>query len=262
MGMKFKFDKCNFESIKELYIRSRENYISPVDTFHENKILNSNHYKIYLNEDLIGYTSVHCGSIMVTFDIFDKYKKVGQEAFYAAKKIEYLSEALVPTSDEYFLGLSMDNFKAIDKQAYFFKYANKRIVENKLNIEYRLATKSDIDLINDNCDKDEYFFDDKLEKQIEMKEVYIGFDSDNVAAFGILERSKIIPKIASIGMYTNKKYRNRGVGKTTLYSMVQECEKEGIEPISGCWYFNHNSKKTLESIGFVGTTRYLKVTFN
>lgn len=259
--MKFKFEKCSFHKIKNIYIESRSKE-SPVDTFHENKILDSNHYTITFNNSFIGYTSIHCGSTIVTFNILDKYKYLGQEAFIAARKMEFVSDALVPTSDEYFLSLSMDNFKNLDKQAYFFKYADSREIENSLNLTYRVATKGDIGLINSNCDEVEDFFGNKLENQLDKREIYIGFDKDKVAAFGILERSKIVPGIASIGMYTHKKYRNKGVGKTTLYNMVLECRKEGMEPISGCWYFNHNSKKTLESIGFVSTTRYFKVTFN
>lgn len=260
--MKFIFTKCEFKDLKNSYIQLYKSLNSPIDTFHENKILGSNHYKISLNSDYLGYCSIEEGSTITQFNLLDSFKHLSQEVFSAVKKLEYVSQALVPTCDEFYLSHALDNFTKVEKQAYFFKYKNPRCIKCDIDLKYRLANREDIDLINSNCDTDEYFFDDKLEDQINNKEVYIGFDRENVAAFGILERSKIVNNVASIGMYTNKNYRNRGVGKRTLYEMILNCQKEGIDPISGCWYFNHNSKKTLESIGFISGTRYLRVTFN
>lgn len=255
------FKKCSFNDIKEFYLQDYNSFSSPIDTFAELKILDSNHYKIFSDEEFIGYTAIINGNTVTLFSLFDKYKNKTQEVFAAVKKMEYVSKALVATCNEYFLSAALDHFTRIEKQAYFFKYKHPGQIENNLNINYKPATTEDINLINENCDIDD-FFDDKLEEQVRGKEVYIGTINEKVAAFGILERSKISEKYASIGMFTHKDYRNRGIGKITLSYMIEECQKHQMEPVSGCWYFNHFSKKTLESVGMVSETRYLNITFN
>lgn len=260
--MKYKFENCDFKIIKDIIINENVFVSSPVDTFAESKIFNSNHYQIVLEDKVIGYGSINCGCTITFFHILNKYKNHSQEVFAAFKKIEYVSEALVATCDESFLSLALDNFTKIEKQAYFFKYKNNYNIENYLNITYRLATLDDLEIINKKCDTGEHFFDDKLESQLAKNEIYIGYLSEEIVAFGILERSILSEKNASIGMYTLKEHRNKKIGKITLFHMIKECEKLGLEPISGCWYFNHFSKKSLESVGLVSDTRYLKIIFN
>ncbi len=40
-----------------------------------------------------------------------------------------------------------------------------------------------------------------------------------------------------------------------------DCRQKELHPIAGCWYYNHNSKKTLERAGMVTQTRLLKVDY-
>ncbi len=97
--------------------------------------------------------------------------------------------------------------------------------------------------------------------QIKAHEIFIGFENENIVAFGILEKSKIIKEHGCIGMFTNPKYRNMNIGKLTLAFLIDEALKSKLKPVAGCWYLNHFSKRSLEGAGMITDTRYLKITF-
>ncbi|MDR3597359.1 MAG: hypothetical protein P4L60_21705 [Clostridium sp.] len=58
------------------------------------------------------------------------------------KYLEEVSEAFVPTGDEFLLSLCLDNFSNIQKQAYFTRDLGF-YSENDRDIKLKLATKSD-----------------------------------------------------------------------------------------------------------------------
>lgn len=102
------------------------------------------------------------------------------------------------------------------------------------------------------------FFED-IPTQIENKEIYIGTIKDEVVSFGIVERSKLYKSVGSTGMFVVEKHRIGGIGRSTIIKLIQQLKNEGVIPIAGCWYYNHNSKKTLESAGYYTQTRLIKV---
>ena len=65
----------------------------------------------------------------------------------------------------------------------------------------------------------------------------------------------------SIGMYTVPKYRQMNIAKMTLRRLILEALKAQVQPIAGCWYYNHASKKTLEGVGMISNTRHLRISF-
>ncbi|MDQ8736946.1 GNAT family N-acetyltransferase [Paenibacillus sp. LHD-38] len=75
---------------------------------------------------------------------------------------------------------------------------------------------------------------------------------------GLVENSKMLKGLASIGMLTNEAYRKQGIGRVIILQLRKWCEKQGIKPVCGCWYYNEASKRTLESAGMVTKTRLLK----
>jgi predicted acetyltransferase len=55
--------------------------------------------------------------------------------------------------------------------------------------------------------------------------------------------------------------RQKGYGTMTLRALRKRCIGQNITPIAGCWYFNHQSKKTIEASGFYSQTRLLRIVF-
>jgi GNAT superfamily N-acetyltransferase len=256
--MNINFKSCSYIDIEKSIISNMQQLSSPIDSFAEMHILKSNHYHILGEKDVIGYCCIFGGKTITQFYIEQKYRRHSQDAFASARKMEFVSEALVPTCDEFYLSLGLDNYSNINKQAYFFQFTNKMSFDSTPTIRYKLAEKNDLMLIKDHSDD---FFDDTLEKQLTDGEIFIGFEDKRIIAFGVYEKGKILKNNVSIGMYTVPEYRNKGVGKQTLSFLIEEGLKENLKPIAGCWYYNHLSKKNLESVGMISNTRYLRIIF-
>jgi GNAT superfamily N-acetyltransferase len=164
---------------------------------------------------------------------------------------------MVPTCDELFLSLVLDHDYMIEKLAYFFQDNKKEIPKEKIykNGEFRAAVLNDAIKIKDVCQD----FIDKLEERIENGEIFTFIKGNILLGIGIVERSKLQKRNASIGMYTNEKYRKQGIGRTIIYHLKEWCYTNNLNPICGCWYYNVHSKQTLESAGMVSKTRLLNI---
>ncbi len=226
--------------------------ISPIDSFLEAHINNANLYLILLDDIAIGLTAVHKGSTLSLFYLDDNFKTLGQDIFGHAKQLEETNQALAPTSDEYFLGLALDQARSHDIQAYFFSaLPNDDVADSEFVIEQ--AGPDDLLIITEYSGK---FFDD-LRNRINQGQIYIGKEDDVLVSYGIIEPSQINPSFASIGMFVLESKRRQGFGSETIRSLKQVCLSQGIQPISGCWYYNHNSRKTLEKAGMYMRSRLL-----
>ena len=202
--MKYYLQNCLYKEIEDDVVNHYNQLISPIDSFAESHILESKHYRILIDEICVGCFSIHKGKVLTHFHLKDKYKNVSQEVFEKAKRFESVSEALVATCDEAFLSLSLDSYTNMKKQAYFFQYKNDVEIETSISMDYRIANIEDLNMIKENSDD---FFGDSLEKQLNNKEIYIGFEEHNPIAFGVFERSRILKNHVSIGMYTKPEYR-------------------------------------------------------
>lgn len=78
---------------------------------------------------------------------------------------------------------------------------------------------------------------------------------------GIIEKGRVLKGYTSVGMFTNEAYRQKGIGRTIITNLKNWCYDNDQIPICGCWYYNTNSKMTLESSGFVTKTRLLNIEF-
>ena len=251
--------KCNFEDIKTLVADYYINNRILVDSFWESHVRDGNHYKIMYENEIIGYFSINSGTILVLFNVMEKHRNVSQELFTIIKKFESIKEALIPTGDEFFISHAIDNYIKIEKQAYFSIYTDKN--PNKIiPIELKLADiEKDMETLN--------LCHDFLKNEIENlnnlidEEIYIAKHENNVIGFGIIEYQKIVDIYASMGMIVREEYRQKGYGANILNGLKNIVKSKGKIPISGCWYYNHNSRKTMESAGAYSKTRLLRFYF-
>ncbi|MFC1735079.1 GNAT family N-acetyltransferase [Candidatus Hydrogenedentota bacterium] len=257
-AMNYTFQPCEYQDVEATVIAHNTGLISPIDSFAEEHILQAMHYTIACRDSIIGYCSIYKGNVLTQFYLKDTYRHLSQDIFAHAKKLESVNEALVATCDELFLSLSVDCCSAIKKQAYFFQYVRDIDVHVTISPRYRRASLDDMTLIQHHS---EDFFDDALEKQIIAREIYIGLDQQTPIAFGVFERGKILRNHVSIGMYTAPKYRRMHIGKMTLKYLINEALNAELQPIAGCSYYNHVSQKTLEGVGMISNTRYLRIAF-
>ncbi len=257
--MNIKIQKSSFEKIKERLWKNINDRTTYFDSFLEDHIMKSNHYQVLADSNQIGYFSIFENNLLTQFYLDNDYRHISQEVFDKVKRFEYIEKAYVPTSDEFFLSHVFDYSKKIDTQAYFFKDSERAIAADKIldGFNISLGHQEDIELIKAKSGK---FFDD-VEKQVEGQEIYIGYIDDTIVSFGIIEKSNLYNNVASIGMFTIPGDRQSGIGRNTLLRLKGLCYENGITPIAGCWYYNHNSKKTLESAGMFSQTRLLAAHF-
>ncbi|WP_129691992.1 GNAT family N-acetyltransferase [Gottfriedia acidiceleris] len=256
--MSFNFKQCNQNEIKNIIQEYVSTLSSPIDSFLENHIINSAFYKISFNSEVAGYYGVHDNQLLTQFYLKLVHCNKSQEIFKQVIEKHSIKSIFVPTSDELFLSLVLDNDYKVNKQAYFFQDSKVEIPKEKLyrDGELNFAIPSDIPKITDVCQD----FINKIDERIENREIFT-FTKDNILlGIGIVEQSKLLEGYASIGMFTNEKYRKQGIGRTILHYLKEWCYLNQINPICGCWYYNTLSKQTIESANMISKTRLLNFT--
>ncbi len=263
LGGKMVFLRCNFEEIEQ-YVS--DYYVTNqivVDSFWEDHILKSQHYKIMHEDKIIGFFAIFEENMISLFHLLEDYAHYGQVIFERVKRYEQVTNAFVPTGDEFFLSHAIDNFTRLEKQAYFSVYRSEPLKKELVkNIKLRkLNGEADAKLLEIAGD----FFDkDSCNKVIAPNgnfEIYIVEENEEIVGFGVIEYSQIIKKLASIGMFVCEKKRELGYARNILKALQIIVEENDRKAVSGCWYFNHNSKKSMESAGAFSKTRLLRFYF-
>ncbi|MEM7539601.1 MAG: hypothetical protein AAF639_46020 [Chloroflexota bacterium] len=256
--MKIKFESVDIAEMNESLTQHLSNYTSPVDTFFESHVVESNHYRITINGVYAGYTAIHDGSLVTQFHLLDTFKHYGQHVFHRIKKLEKVQRAFAPTCDEFFVSHALDEHQRFEMQAYFFQQRDRSAeVYVPDDFSFRVAKLSEVDLIRQSSGD----FFEPIEETVEKGQVYITYKAGACAGFGILIQCKYRPNLADIGMFTNQEFRYQGVGTATIRFLMRECQRNGWQIVAGCWYYNHFSKQTLEKAGLYSQTRLLKISY-
>jgi len=229
---------------------------SPIDSFLEEHILTSRHYRIEIDGAAAGRCAIHGESLITQFALDAAYRRYGQTTFQRVRRLESVQAAFVPTCDEIFLSHAIDDYRQIDRQAYFFQaLPNTPAPESDVSI--RQASPDDLPTIRAGSGS----FFNALETNLEAGKLYITECAGICEGFGIIDRSTLYKDVASIGMYTVEWARHTGVGTATIRALIAECRRIGLRPVAGCWNYNHRSKQTLEAAGMFSHTRLLRISY-
>ncbi|MDQ6422033.1 GNAT family N-acetyltransferase [Paenibacillus sp. LHD-117] len=251
-----KMKECTIAEIQHLVTEYLEGLSSPFDSFLEDHILSSTFYRIQTGSDDIGYFAIHDKERLTQFYIRRAYQSHAQQLFLQVIERRSVKHLFVPTCDELFVSLAVDQDFAMKKQAYFFQDSlvgiSARLGDGEL---FRLAAQDDLQQIQQVCGD---FLDD-YESWMARGALFVYCRNADLLGIGLVEMSKMVDKQASIGMFTNDTFRKQGVGKTIIVQLRDWCNQNGITPVSGCWYYNEASRRTLESGGMVTRTRLLNI---
>jgi len=102
-------------------------------------------------------------------------------------------------------------------------------------------------------------FLDNYEDVIEAKELYVLEKENGILGIGIIVKNKIMENCVSIGMFTKESKRKLGVGRSILLHLKSTAYELELTPVAGCWYYNTESRLTLESAGFITKSKLLRV---
>ncbi|MBL4934165.1 GNAT family N-acetyltransferase [Clostridium sp. YIM B02515] len=254
----YKYVKSNIEENKESFSSYLSSLSGIYDEFLEEHILNSEIYSIYVDDVYCGYFGIFNKTLLTQFFITKGFLRHGQKIFVDIIKSYGIKNAFVPTCDELVLTLALDNHLKVNLQAYFFKESGETVKPPKYAREFlKKATLEDIDEIKEITGD----FIDKHEERINEGQLYILREDGEFLGLGIIVDNRIIKGCACTGMFTNEKYRQKGIGRSIIMNLMDICREKGLKPLAGCWYYNHNSKRTLESSGYISTTRLLRIDF-
>lgn len=254
----FEFLKVELGDIQSIFDEYVLSLTDVYDDFLEHHILTSDFYTIELQDEIIGYFAIHESTLLTQFFIRKTYLHLSQTAFKMVLDSYPIGHAFVPTCDELFVSLAMDNHKKIELQAYFFIETDRPVLPPNFSKSLlRLANLSDVEDIK-RLSGD---FFSELYQSVSDRKIYILEDDDHIYGFGIIENNRIHKHCRGIGMFTVEEHRQKGVGRSIILHLKDICTTLEYQPLPGCWYHNYNSKKTLESCGFASKTRLLKVEF-
>ncbi|MCM3627766.1 GNAT family N-acetyltransferase [Paenibacillus glycanilyticus] len=248
--------ECTFAEIKQLAAEYLEGLSSPFDSFLEDHILTSVFYRIQDGPEDAGYYAIHKQELLTQFYIRKPYLKHAQPLFLEALERHAVKNLFVPTCDELFLSLAIDQDFKINKQAYFFQDSQSAMVASPSEGEvFRLAREDELQAIQRVCGD---FLSD-YKHWIAAERLFVFYRAADLLGIGIMETSRMFDGHASIGMFTNEAFRKQGNGKALIVHLRRWCKEHGITAICGCWYYNEASKRTLESAGMVTKTRLLNI---
>lgn len=253
-----KYELCKYSNLASFntYLASLS---SPIDSFLEDHLLESEFHRVVLDGREIGSFAIHSNSLLTQFHITKEASRHAQQVLEEILEQYKLTAALVPTCDEFFLSHALDKHTALKKQAFFFIDSGEQAdsVSTSPKLEYRLAAPSVLPALT--AIKDSII--DNPEESIRKREAYVGYLNDKLVAVGLIARSSLWKHQASIGMLTDEAHRRKGIGTQTLLYLKQVCRDTDITPLAGCAYGNVNSRKTLQAAGMVTVTRLLKFSF-
>src|SRR6478752_1531303 len=254
--MDLRFAPVGLSEIRNEVIKHLVSLPAAIDSYLEDHILASTHYRIAIEHEFAGFASIHKRKLITQFALSDAYKRYGQPVFLQLRRMEEVQSAYVPICDGFYLAHALDDYRHLAKQAYFFA-ANSGAVapDSARSCTLRPADATDAELIRQHTGD----FFEPLEKHLGAGEIFLTLRGEETVGFGIIVKSTLFDDVASIGMFTIERFRGSGVGSATIFLLAQSCRDLGIRPVAGCWYYNHFSKKTLERAGMFSATRLLKI---
>ncbi len=224
------------------------------DDFFEEKLLSSQTHSIMLGGERIGLCALLDGDRLTAFWLAPAYARLYQRAFAAARQALSATCAYVATGDEPFLSVCMDAHAAVGLQAYFFLPGVAAVRAPEWGRElFSVAKPEDQKDILDHYDG--------VAENIRLGKYFVLRKDGEFLGQGFFSMNPLTPGRASIGMSVHPDHRRQGVGRSIILHLADVCRERGLIACCGCAYTNDNSRRTLESAGFVSTTRYLDIQF-
>ena len=228
---------------------------APIESFLEDHIVDSAHYQLLIDGQVAGFASVYKGELLTQFAVVRRFRPISTDLFAAARQLEAVKMAFVPTCDDLFLSHALDVSVKVEKQAYIWQTGDGVISAENLTLQ--TATPADQPLII--AQTGDFFGD--LPTVINQGNLFVGYRNNAPVGFGIIEPSRFYPATGSVGMFTLEQHRKQGVGTDLICALIHECRRRDLRPVAGCYYYNHASRNTLLKVGMFSQTRLLKIYF-
>lgn len=250
-----RFLKTDIDSCSTFIEKYKKQISIPYDDFLEEYIIESQFYSIELGSHKCGFFGIN-NTRLTIFYIDDIYFSKGTGIFEQIKKTYALRDAFIPTTDIAAISIILENYEEIEIQALHFSDTARSVRPAEFGKEYfRLAKMADLDEIQGFAAD----FLDNYEQAIETKALYVLEKENEILGIGIVVRNKIMENCISVGVLTKESKRKLGVGRSIILHLKRIAYELGLTPVAGCWYYNRESRITLESAGYITKSKLLRV---
>jgi len=156
------------------------------------------------------------------------------------------------------MGVALEAYKKIEIQAHHFTDTKASVRPPEFGIDnFRLANEQDIKELEQLAGD----FLDNYDQMVRDNQIYVLEENNEMIGLGVLVQNKIMMNCAGTGMFTKESRRGEGIGRSIILHLKAIVYESGKTPVPGCWYYNTNSKRTLESAGYISKSKLLKFHF-
>jgi GNAT superfamily N-acetyltransferase len=258
--MTVEFVKSDMAGLNVLLDEYLQTLSGVTDDYWEHHIVTATQYIINADGETAGCFAVYEGEMLTMFYVRPQYIYIAQEIFSKILTDFGIKCAYVSTADALYLALCMDFHKRIEMQAYFFDGDNSHVVRDA-EFGRELLSELSVDEFDEINAKTDNFFVKKDFENPEVKLYRLSNENGEDLGYGLIVPCKLKPNQCGPGMITLPRHRGKGVGRSLQIHLADICREMGKNPVSGCWYYNELSKKTVESAGRHSRVRLLKVWF-
>lgn len=233
------------------------------DDFWEAHILSAQLYRICTDGRDVGCIAVQGGERATLFDLETAHRNDARALLDQAIAELGVRRAFVPTCDEAFLTLCLERMTSVAPQACLFDGAQAHDVRQARFDRSCMRRITPDELERANRLTGDFFRDDATPASLRegRQLIYALEQAGRTLGYGIIVPLRTRP-LWACGMVTLPEHRRRGVGRSIQLHLGDICREYGFTPVSGCWYHNTLSRRTIESAGRPCTTLLLDVRFD
>jgi hypothetical protein len=256
------FYKTGFDGIGPLLRQYAESLSGGTDDFWEAHILGAAPYVIRIGGRTAGFFTLWEKKKLTSFYLGADFLPLAQPVFRRILAEYGVRTAFAATCDEALLSLCLDFHSRIEPQAYFFDGTVPHAVrppEYSRECIHPVAPQELPAVKGLTGD----FFDFLSERDLTdgRAALYRLEERGELLGFGIIVPNRLAARYHACGMITLANRRRKGAGRSIQIHLGDICRENGAVPVSGCWYQNLPSKKTIESAGRYSKTRLLNIFF-
>lgn len=261
--MKYTFCRDNDADKLELLSQYAQRLTGITDDFWEQHILSAQVHRILADGASVGWLTIYDGELATAMELSPEHRTHAREILERAISELGVSSAFAPTCDEGWLTACLDMARTVEPQACLFDGTTAlpvRAPEYPRACMRRIAPE-EFDEVQRASGG--FFTGDATCQSLAAGEQYIYAleQAGEALGWGIIVPLRSRPQYWACGMITRSDMLRRGIGRSIQLHLADICREHGRTPISGCWYKNHLSRKTIESAGRAMSSLLIKVEF-
>lgn len=241
--------KTQKETVSHLRLQYLKSLPEFQDIMLEFLVVDAAYYSLKFNNELVGYTIVMTGNIMIEFYLVKEFSENRTLFFQQIIDDLSISSVYCKSFDYPLMKCCLQQNLKYKLRGHLYRNLYPGVEQLNSQIIARYADDSDMQFLEDQ--EDEVFEPkNRLSEFIESKGILIYSKEDSIVGCGFLTQIHPEFNYFDIGVWTNPEYRKQGIATQIILHLKDTCLDNGDIPICGCASGNVASQRTLEKCGF------------